>query len=99
MRRWLRMTGGLLIWALHFVGVYLISSAADVWSSSEAGSARWTGLAFSIGCLLCVIALAVWLVRGRREGSRAEAWERRVGLTGALVAGIGVLWQTAPLAF
>ncbi|MNC60648.1 hypothetical protein D3C81_1959400 [compost metagenome] len=52
-----------------------------------------------MGCLLCVIALAVWLVRGRREGSRAEAWEGRVGLTGALVAGIGVLWQTAPLAF
>ena len=99
MRRWLRMTGGLLIWAVHFVGVYLISSAADVWSSSEVGSARWTGLAFSVGCLLCVIALAVWLDRGRREGSRAEAWERRVGLTGALVAGIGVLWQTAPLAF
>jgi uncharacterized membrane protein YbhN (UPF0104 family) len=93
------MTGGLLIWALHFVGVYLISSAADVWSSSEAGSARWIGLAFSIGCLLAVIALAVWLCRRRREGSEEEAWEWRVGLTGALVAGIGVLWQTAPLAF
>ncbi|PQZ84072.1 MULTISPECIES: hypothetical protein [unclassified Brevundimonas] len=99
MRRWVRMTGGLLIWALHFVGIYLISSAADVWSSSEAGSARWIGLAFSMACLLAVIALAVWLGRGRREGSGEEAWERRVGLTGALVAGIGVLWQTAPLAF
>ena len=65
------MTGGLLIWALHFVGVYLISSAADVWSSSEAGSARWTGLAFSIGCVIAVIAQAVWLGRGRREGSES----------------------------
>lgn len=99
MRRWLRMTGGLLIWALHFIGVYLISSAADVWSSSEAASARWIGLAFSMGCLVAVVALAVWLGRGRREDSGEEAWERRVGLTGALVAGIGVLWQTAPLAF
>jgi len=99
MRRWLKMTGGLLIWAVHFVGVYLISSVADVWSSSEAVSARWTGLAFSMGCLLCIIALAVWLGKGWREASGQEAWESRVGLTGALVAGISVLWQTAPLAF
>ncbi|MBB4797470.1 hypothetical protein HNP32_001194 [Brevundimonas bullata] len=99
MRRWLRMTGGLLIWAVHFIGVYLISSAADVWSSSEAASARWIGLAFSMGCLLADIAMAVWLSRGRREVFGPEAWERRVGLTGVLVAAIGVLWQTAPMAF
>jgi len=99
MRRWSRMAGGLLIWAVHFMGVYLISSAADVWSSSEGAGARWIGLAFSLGCLLAVIALAVWLGRGRSEGSGAEAWEGRIGMTGALVAGIGVLWQTAPLVF
>lgn len=99
MRRWLRLTGGLLIWAVHFIGVYLISSAADVWSSSGDASARWIGLAFSMGCLLAIIAMAVWLGRGGREGAGPEAWERRVGLTGVLVAGIGVIWQTAPLAF
>ena len=99
MTRWLRMTGGLLIWAAHFVGVYLISSAADVWSSSEAGSARWIGLAFSMGCLFAIIATAVWLWRGRGDVSGPGAWEQRVGLTGVVVAGIGVLWQTAPLAF
>lgn len=99
MTRWLRMTGGLLIWAAHFIGVYLISSAADVWSSSEAPGPRWLGLSFSMVCLLSIIAIAVWLGRGRREGFGPEAWERRVGLTSALVAGIGVLWQTAPLAF
>jgi hypothetical protein len=97
--RWLRMTGGLLIWTMQFIGVYLISSAADVWSSSESASARWMGAAFSMGCLLAIIAMAVWLWRGRREASGPEAWERQVGLTGVLVAAIGVLWQTAPLAF
>ena len=99
MRRWLRMTGGLLIWAVHFIGVYLISSAADVWSSNEAADARWLGLSFSMVCLLAIVAMAVWLGRGRRDGFGPEAWERRVGLTSALVAGISVFWQTAPLAF
>lgn len=99
MRRWLGMTGGLLIWAAHFVGVYLISSAADVRSSSEAGSARWIGLAFSMGCLLAIVAMGAWFWRGRRQVSGPEAWERRVGLTSLLVAVIGVCWQTAPLAF
>jgi len=99
MTRWLRMIGGLLIWAAHFIGLYLMSSAADVWSSSEAPGPRWMGLVFSLGCLVALIAMAVWLGRGRRGGIGPEAWERRVGLTSALVAGIGVLWQTAPLAF
>ena len=98
MTRWLRMTGGLLIWAAHFIGLYLMSSAADVWSSSEAAGARWMGLVFSLGCLVAVIAMAVWL--GKQQGRGGpEAWERRVGLTGVLVAGVSILWQTAPLAF
>lgn len=99
MRRWLLMTGGLLIWAVQFMGVYLISSAADVWSSSEDASARWIGLAFSLGCLLAIVAMAIWVSTTGREKSSSEAWEQRVGLTGALMAGIGVIWQTAPLAF
>lgn len=99
MTRWLKMTAGLLIWAAHFIGVYLISSAADVWSSSEAAGARWTGLAFSLACLFAILATAVWLGRGRPEGPGPVAWERRVGLTGVLVAGISVFWQTVPLAF
>lgn len=98
MTRWLRMIGGLLIWAAHFIGLYLISSAADVWSSSEAAVARWLGLAFSLSCLLALIALAIWLGRERRRAG-SEHWERRVGLTGVLVAGVSLLWQTAPLAF
>jgi hypothetical protein len=99
MTRVLRMTGGLLIWAAHFIGLYAISSAADVWSSSEAAGVRWAGLAFSLACLFAVIAMAGWIGRGRLAAPGPEAWERRVGLTGVLVAGVGVLWQTVPLAF
>jgi hypothetical protein len=98
MKRWFWLTAGLLIWAIHFMGVYLISSAADVWSSTDAPASRLTGLAFSAGCLVAVAGAAagIWRRRGR---SVAEAWERRVGMAGTVVAGIGVVWQTAPLAF
>lgn len=100
MKRWLLLMGGLLIWAAHFLGVYLISSAADVWSATDAPGPRLIGLAFSIACLAAAIGVAavIW----RRQGASiagAEAWEGQVGLAGALVAGISIIWQTAPLAF
>lgn len=98
MTRWLRMTAGLLIWAVHFLGLYLISSAADVWSSADAAGARLIGLAFSLSCLLALIGVAAWIWR-RAEEDEPAAWERRVGLTGVMVAVIGVVWQSAPLAF
>lgn len=93
------MTGGLLIWAAHFVGVYLISSAADVWSSVDAPVSRMLALVFSLACLTAAGGLAFSIRRRTTDLSGAEAWEGRVGLTGALVAAIGVVWQTAPLAF
>lgn len=99
MRRWLLMTGGLLIWAAHFAGVYLISSAADVWSSVDAPASRMLALAFSLACLTAVGGLAFRIRRRTRDLSGHEAWEGRVGLTGALFAAIGVVWQTATLAF
>ncbi|MBD7940030.1 hypothetical protein [Brevundimonas guildfordensis] len=98
MKRWLTMTGGLLIWAAHFLGLYLLASAADVWSSPEAASGRWIGLGFSLLCLALVALLASRMLR--RPGSdETVGWERRVAVTGALVAAIGIIWQTAPLAF
>ena len=34
-RLWTLMLAGLSIWALHFLGVYLISSVADVVATSD----------------------------------------------------------------
>lgn len=99
MKRWLLLLGGLLIWAGHFLGVYLISSAADVWSATEASGPRLIGLAFSIACLAAAMGVAAVIWRRGRSVSGAEAWEGRVGLAGALVAAISIIWQTAPLAF
>jgi hypothetical protein len=98
MRRWLAMTAGLLIWTAHFLGLYLLASAADVWSSTEAAAGRWIGLGFSLLCLT-LIAVAAFAMARRPAPEGPALWERRVALTGALVAAVGVTWQTAPLAF
>ena len=98
MKRWLAMTAGLLIWAGHFLGLYLLASAADVWSSTEAAAGRWIGLGFSLLCLALIAVVAVVMAR-RPVPDGPGLWERRVALTGALVAAVGVTWQTAPLAF
>ena len=98
MRRWLAMTAGLLIWAAHFIGLYLLASAADVWSSVEASGWRWTGLGFSLLCLAAIAVVAALMIR-RPAPDGPGGWERRVALTGALVGAVAVVWQTAPLAF
>lgn len=98
MKRWAAMTAGLLIWAAHFLGLYLLASAADVWASTETLAGRAIGLAFSLFCL-ALIGLATIRLHQRRPAGEAEQWERRVALTGALIAALGVVWQTAPLAF
>lgn len=97
MKRWLAMTAGLLIWAAHFLGLYLLASAADVWASTEAAG-RWVGLGFSLACL-ALIAVAAIVIARRPIPDGPGSWERRVALTGAFVAAVGVTWQTAPLAF
>jgi len=97
--RWVTMTGGLLIWALHFIGLYGIASAEDVWGAPDAWSWRLAGVVFSLLCLAATVGVGLWLARQRPDPEEPEAWERRVGLTGALVAAVSIVWQTGPLAF
>ncbi len=92
------MLFGLLVWAVHFLGLYVISSAADVWSTADSQLSRWIGLAFSLACLLIVVVLMTILTR-RSVEDEVGKWERRVAVTGAMVAVVAILWQMAPLAF
>ena len=47
MRRWAWMLGGLIVWTVHFMGLYAIASAADVVSRADDPLWRMGGLAFS----------------------------------------------------
>lgn len=101
MRFWLTALGGLTIWAVHFLGLYVLASVADVaWRDAAGG--RAAGLVFSLACLACLAAVALAglsAARGLRRPPSDETrlFGLRMGVAGAVVAGVGVMFQTAPL--
>lgn len=97
MWRWAWMLGGLIVWTVHFMGVYAIASLADV--VSEADDLRWrmTGLGFSAACLLAALAIAAWAGRRlRRRTDPSAAFGDQLALLGAGVAAVAIVWQALP---
>lgn len=94
MLRWLWMTGGLVVWAGHFTGVYLLASLAAVVAHPDALAWRLAGLGFSLACLIACIALLIAaLVQRRRRGGIGHDLAAMSGGLGALA----VVFQAAPL--
>ena len=97
MLRWAWMLGGLIVWTIHFMGVYAIASLADVVSRADDPLWRMAGLAFSIACLLAAVGLAAWA--GRRVRRRADpvtGFGDQLALLGAGVAAVAIVWQALP---
>ena len=101
MKRWLYLTGGLLIWTIHFAGVYAIASVFDVIASADAPASRWTTAALTAACLIGAGALLAWSIRGPaflradRDPELAAFW-RTVGGLGAAFALVAIAWQGLP---
>ena len=97
MRRWVWMLGGLIVWTVHFMGIYAIASAADVVSRADDPFWRMGGLAFSGACLLAALALAGWAARRlRRREDPSAAFGDQLALLGGGVAAIAIVWQALP---
>jgi hypothetical protein len=97
MRRWAWMLGGLIVWAIHFAGVYALASLAAVVSAADDRAWRMTGLAFSGVCILAALALAV--LAARRLDTSADPVIRFWNLLACLGAGlaaVAILWQALP---
>ena len=87
MRSWLILLGGFLVWTGHFFGLYLIAEFAP---------AATLVIALTI---LCIIA-DLWLLRWLRGIPCSEAfaqWRRSVGMAGAVLSLLAVLWQGLPI--
>lgn len=93
MALWLLSLGGLLVWALHFFGLYLIAS---VWLTTD--TARVVGGVFTVACL----AADGWLLRRTWPGHLGDdrdgfdRWLLKLAFFGAALSTVAVLWQGLP---
>jgi len=93
--RWLWMTGGLVVWATHFSGLYALSSLADVVSRADDAAWRLAGLAFSGVCALACVALLLTALRRRRTDP--GAFPTDIAALSAAMGVIAVVWQALPV--
>lgn len=93
MRSWLLLLSGLIIWTVHFFGVY---TAASLFPGTS--HARWlTGLLTLAA--LGMLAAAVFLVRGsttERRDDNLSRWLESLALLGAALSAIAILYQGLP---
>lgn len=97
MGRWVWMLGGLIVWAIHFMGVYAIASLSDVVSRADDPGWRLIGLVFSVVCL--VAASVFTFVAGRRarqEAASAVGFGDQLAVLGGGLAWVAIVWQALP---
>ncbi|MBA3050234.1 hypothetical protein [Brevundimonas sp.] len=97
MGRWAWMLGGLIVWTIHFMGVYAIASLADVVSRADDPPWRMTGLAFSGACALAALALAAVAARRLRQSpGPAVGFGDQLAVLGGGLATVAIVWQALP---
>jgi hypothetical protein len=97
MRRWAWMLGGLIVWLVHFMGVYGIASLADVVSRADDPLWRMIGLVFSAACLLAAVVLTGRAARRlRRPADPSTHFGDQLALLGGGVATVAIIWQALP---
>lgn len=97
MGRWIWMLGGLIVWTIHFMGVYAIASLADVVSRADNLTWRMIGLAFSGVCVLAALAITVAAARRvRRSADPSAGFGDQLALLGGGVATVAIVWQALP---
>lgn len=93
MRAWLLLLSGLIIWTLHFVGVY---TAASLFPGTDL--AKWlTGLLTIAAVALLAAALHVGKARlKRRKHDPLFYWVGHLALLGGALSAIAILYQGLP---
>lgn len=96
MQRWFYMLGGLLLWAVHFVGVYAIVSIGDVVARADDPTWRMIGLIFSGICVIAGVGLLIHALRRGRGGDDVSALANLLAATGAGLAIVAMVFQSLP---
>jgi hypothetical protein len=97
MRAWAWILGGLIVWTIHFFGVYTLASLADVVATADALGWRLASLAFSGLCVLAaLVLLAMALRRLKAAPETGPAFRDQLAAMGAGTAAIAIVWQALP---
>lgn len=86
MKSWLILLGGLLVWSVHFFGLYAIAEIAP-----QAALV----LALTLVCLAADIGLLLF-IRRLPNGDAFAAWRRSVAAIGTGLSVLAVCWQALP---
>lgn len=84
MRSWFLLLGGLVIWTVHFFGIYAIGEIDP--------RIAWV-IGITLVCLAADIWLLLYLLRMRSDGHFAR-WRRSVAIGGAGLSLVAVVWQS-----
>lgn len=96
MQRWFYMLGGLLVWAVHFVGVYTIASVGDVVARADDQTWRMIGLGFSMLCGLGAVGLLIHSLLRKSDGTDMIDFANTMARLGAALALVSIVWQSLP---
>lgn len=96
MRAWLELLGGLLIWAVHFLGLYGLASLADITPPATRGPYGPVTAIFTAACVLGAVVLAAWAWRKGRDGEPIIRFRARLATMGAALAAVAMVWQSVP---
>lgn len=84
MRTWLILLGGLIVWTVHFFGLYAIGEADP--------RTAWV-MALTALCLAANIWLLLHLLQ-MRSVEHFATWRRSVAIGGAGLSLVAVVWQS-----
>lgn len=99
MKAWAWMMGGLIVWLIHFMGVYTLSSVADVVAQADDPAWRWGVVGFSLVCLLASGALLAAGMRRLRNPTQGRSrFQDQLATASAGLSLIAMVWQALPAA-
>jgi len=99
MGAWAFMLGGLVVWAVHFLGVYGVASVADVAGRADMPASLWSVAALTLACAAADgVLLAAAFRRLRSAPDPLAGFTAGVAALGAGVSLVAVAWQGLPAA-
>lgn len=89
MSAWRTLLAGLVVWLVHFAIVYALPSLDAIGAASPA----ILMIAHGLATLACLVIVGLLAFAGWRQG---PAFQHRIAALGAAMAGVAIVWQSAP---